>query len=114
MIEENDHLHLDLTLVYTDLGRINHDLRTDQERELWCYEMATEAKAPPGCIFPATREQKARAHCFAQYLARLLSNFHTEDRHWEIAESHMKMTRELVPELNRDDLAQVTKFMRAE
>jgi hypothetical protein len=114
VIEENDHLHLDLTLVYTDLGRVHHDLRGDQNRELWCYEMATEAKAPPGCKFPATRQQKARAHHFAQCLARLLSNFHTEDPHWEIAESHMKRTKELVPELNWDDSAQVIKFMRAD
>lgn len=114
VIEQNEHLTLDLTVVYTDLGRIWHDLRKDPKRELWCYEMAADAKTPPHCKFPATRQQKAKAHHFAHYVAMRLANYNPKDSHWKIADSHIKKRRELVPEVNWDDRTQVHKFMQSE
>jgi hypothetical protein len=132
VIEGNNHLLLDLTLVYTDLGRIYHMLPNDQERELWCYEMATAAKAPSGCKVPATRQQKAKAHCFAftritamsftwefymkkrgaaaDEIARAREEHSTDEQR---ADSHKKRAKELVPEVDWDDQAQITKFMQS-
>jgi hypothetical protein len=105
VIDENEHLALDLTLVYIDLGRLHHG--GDPKRELWCYEMATEAKAPPGCKFPATRQQKAKAHQFARFVAVRLQD-------WNSAELHAKRVKELVPEVDWEDQRQINKFMLAE
>jgi len=114
VIEGNDHEQLDLTLVYTDLGRIYHQLGSDARRELWCYEMAAEAKPPPNCIFPATRKQKAMAHHFARYVAIRLASHNPKDSHWKVADSHEIRRKELVPEVNWDDRTQVDKFMESE
>lgn len=132
VIKENDRLSLDLTLPYTDLGRIYHQLRTDPNRELWCYEMAAAAKAPQGCKFPATRQQKAKAHCFAfthitassftwEYymkkngakadeIARAREEHSTDEQR---ADSHKKRAKELVPEVDWNDQAQITRFMQS-
>jgi hypothetical protein len=114
VIEGNDYLSLDLTVVYTDLGRIYHQLGTDPRRELWCYEMAAEAKAPLGCKFPATSQEKAIAHHFAYFVAiRLASHSHNrKDSHWKVAEWHTRRRRELVPEVNWDDSSQTGKFIQ--
>jgi hypothetical protein len=132
VIKENDHLSLDLTLVYTDLGRIYHDLR-DPDREVWCYEKGAEAKAPPDCKFPATRRQKAIAHYFAHICLTNMSNTwefymkqrgaradeiararekHLTDK--QRADSHIKKAREFVPEVNWDDYPQVRKLVISE
>ncbi|MGO8836342.1 MAG: protein kinase domain-containing protein [Limisphaerales bacterium] len=107
VIEQNEHMPLDLTGVYTDLGRIWHDLRTDRKRELWCYEMAVSAKSPPNCKFPATRQQKAKAHCFAFSLLRAWSYT------WEF---EMKKNRAGGDEIARarEEPPQVHKFMQSE
>jgi hypothetical protein len=132
VIDGNDHLSLDLTLVYTDLGRIYHQLGTDPKRELWCYEMAAAAKAPQGCKFPATRQQKAKAHCFAftritamsftwefymkkrgagaDEIARAREEHSTDEQR---ADAHKKRAKEFVPEVDWDDQAQITKFMQS-
>jgi len=117
VIQENGQLCLDLTVVYTNLGRICHQVTRDVKlsmHELWCYEMAIQAQPPPGCKFPATRQQKAKAHHFAHFVARRIANFNPEDSHWGIAEAHIKKAKELVPEVNWDDQAQVLKFMQTE
>jgi tetratricopeptide (TPR) repeat protein len=105
VIEANDHFSLDLTSIYTDLGRLYHG--GDQKRELWCYEMAASAKSPPGCKFPATRQQKAKAHQFASFVYVRLTD-------WGRADSHAKKAQELVPEVNWEDQNQINKFMLAE
>jgi hypothetical protein len=62
---------------------------------------------PPNCRFPATRQQKAKAHKFASFycFAR---------RDLERASSHDKKAKELVPEVNWDDPDQEMKFMVSE
>jgi hypothetical protein len=132
LIEENDRLFLDLTVVYTDLGRIYHVLPIDPKRELWCYEMATAAMAPQGCKVPATRKQKAKAHCFAFTKLRAISltwefrmekreptadeieRVHEERRtNFQRAELHEKKAKELVPEVDWDDQTQINEFMKS-
>ena len=131
-IKENDRLFLDLTVVYTDLGRIYHVLPIDPMRELWCYEMATAAKAPQGCKVPATRKQKAKAHCFAFTKLRAMAftwEFHMKKRgagadeiarareehstDEQRADSHAKKAKELVPDVDWDDQAQINEFMQS-
>ena len=131
-IKEKDHFSLDLTLVYTDLGRIYHDLM-DPDKELWCYEKGAEAKAPPNCKYPATHRQKAIAHYFAHLcltnisntwefymkqrgagadeIARARENHRTDKQR---ADSHIRKARELVPEVNWDDTPQVRKLIISE
>ena len=75
--------------------------------------MATEAKPPLACKFPATRQQKARAHHFAHFVALRLAKYDPADSHWNVAESHAKRARELVPEVDWDDEPQVRKFWEA-
>lgn len=133
IIEGKDHFSLDLTLVYTDLGRIHHQIGGNRKRELWCYEMATEAKSSPNCKFPATRQQKAKAHCFAfsllrswtytwefemkqkgagaDEIARAREEHSTDEQR---TTSHVQKAKALVPEVNWDDPAQVAKFMQSE
>jgi hypothetical protein len=107
-------------------------LDDDLKRELWCYEMAAAAKAPQGCKFPATRQQKAKAHCFAftritamsftwefymkkrgagaDEIARAREEHSTDEQR---ADAHKKRAKELVPEVDWDDQAQITKFMQS-
>jgi len=132
VITENNRPHLDLTLVYFDLGRIWHDLG-DKDRELSYYEKSVEAEAPAGCKFPATRKQKAIAHYFAHVcltsmqftwefymkqrgageddIARAREKHSTDAQR---ADSHIKKARELAPEINWDDGPQVTKLIQSE
>ena len=133
VIESDDNLSLDLTLVYESLGRIYHQLRTDRKRELWCYEMAVGAMSPPNCKFPATRQQKAIAHRFAfsllrawsytwefemkkrgagaEDIARAREEHRTDEQR---ATTHMQKAKELVPEVNWDDPDYVHKLMQSE
>lgn len=90
VIEGSQHFTLDLTTLYADLGRVYHELGADPQRELHCYQMAVDAKAPDRCRFPATPQQKAKAHELARSLCARLGS---SDR----ANFHAKMARDLVP-----------------
>ena len=96
---------MDLTRVYTDLGRIYHQLGSDKEKELWAYQMATQCESPPKCKFPATSADKATAHDFA-YNCALVMVKHEHAKH------HDQMRRKLVPDLDCDDMMAVVQWIR--
>jgi len=104
VIEGSQHFTLDLTSLYTDLGRVYQHLGADPKRELQCYEMAADAKAPDRCRFPATPQQKAKAHQLAYSVCQRLGD-------GERASSHAKKARQLVPSVNWDDPKEVKKLM---
>lgn len=105
IIEENQKTPFtDLTPVYFDLGRIYHQLRVDPNKELWAYHMATEAQAPLGNPFPATKYQKAKAHHFASMCAYRAQN--QEHIDW-----HTYKAKELAPELDWNDKEAVVKWI---
>lgn len=96
---------LDLTLVYMDLGMIYHQLRNNPEKELWCYNKATESVAPPNCKFPASQNDKTKAHNYAYMCAYRINN---EDQ----TKYHDHKRRELAPDLDFDDPVQVMKWLQ--
>jgi tetratricopeptide (TPR) repeat protein len=104
VIEGSQHFTLDLTSLYMDLGRVYQHLGADPKRELQCYEMAADAKAPDRCRFPATPQQKAKAHQLAYSVCQRLGD---RDR----ASSHAKKARQFVPSVNWDDPEDVKKLM---
>jgi hypothetical protein len=104
VIEGSQHFTLDLTSLYTDLGRVYQHLGADPKRELQCYEMAADAKAPKSCKFPATPQQKAKAHESACSVCMRIG-----DR--ERATFHAKRARELVPDVDWGDPDEVKKLM---
>lgn len=97
-ILESDSLkkQLDLTLVYSNLGRIYHRMMEPFERELWAYHMATVAVAPANCRCPASPRDKVAAHFGAFLCARRGGN--AEHQAW-----HDRKCRELAPEVNWDN-----------
>ena len=102
---------LDVTMVYVGLGKIYHrlgyrDPEANSPRELWCYDKATEAKAPPDCKHVATQAQKAAAHSFAYMCAKRIRNH-------EAAELHDRKRRGLAPALDWDNVQEVLRFMES-
>ena len=97
------HPILDLTTVYTDLGRMYH--HTDPKKELRAYHLATQCKCPPKCKFPSSIADKANAHNLAYMCARRLMNA-------EYSEYHDKMRRKLVPDLDWDDTMAVVRWVQ--
>jgi hypothetical protein len=110
-LEAKHSVAIDLTLPYLQLGRVHHQLGEDPKRELWCFETAAEAKTPPGCKFPATRQQKAMAHYYAHFVALRIAQSNPDDPHSAIAQSHITRARRLLPELNWDDPSHVSKLI---
>lgn len=106
IIQANEqHPFVDLTLIYFYLGTIHHQLQSDPEKELWCYEMAIKAEPPPNCKYVASQRMKARAHLFAAGPANRLKRFDLCD--WHDAEC-----QRLVPEVNFGDLSAKMGFVQ--
>ncbi len=99
------HPFVDLTLAYFNLGVIHHQLRSDPEKELWCYEMAINAQPPPKCNHIASQRMKAKVHLFAIGPANRLMNFDLRDQH--VAEC-----RKLAPDVDFDDPSAEAKFVQ--
>jgi hypothetical protein len=98
------HPFVDLTLIYFDLGKIHHWLRSDPEKELWCYQMAIDAKPPPKCNYVASQRMKAKAHYFAAGPASRLMRF-------DLREQHFTACRSLVSDVDFADPSATTKFL---
>lgn len=96
---------LDMTFIYLDLGCIYHQLSNNREREMWCYEMAVSALAPPRTRFAANATDKARCHLFAASCAGVMQN---EER----ANYHEAKMRELVPSVNWTEPDAVMTFLK--
>lgn len=94
----------DLTLVYFNLGVIHHQLRSDPEKELWCYEMAINAQPLPKCNYVASQRMKAKVHLFASGPANRLMNLVLRDQ-------HMAECRKLAPDVDFNDPSATGKFV---
>jgi tetratricopeptide (TPR) repeat protein len=105
IIQANEqHPFVDLTLVYFYLGTIYHQLGSDPEKELWCYEMAVSAKPAPNCKYVASKRMKAKAHLFAAGPANRLMRF-------DLCDQHEAECRRLVPDVDFEDPLTKVKFV---
>ena len=96
---------VDVTTITIDLGRIFHQMRNKPEIELATFEMAAIAVAPKKCKYPASPQDKARAHNFAYVCASRIGNN-------EKMFQHDDMRRKFVPDLAWDDRETVLKWMQ--
>lgn len=104
---------MDLTVAYTDAGRLVHACHGSRDDEYRFYWLATEARPPTGCEHPATNKQKAIAHNFAHGLSATEACRNPVP--WEERERwHDHQRRVFAPECNWDDVLEMVKWMRGE
>lgn len=105
ILKNNDKPTMDLTVVYFELGRLYHQMRTDPEIELSAYESSIEAACPSNCKYPATEFDKIKAHHFASLCAFRAGK--EEHEKW-----HDYRKRELAPEVNWEDPYAVLEWLK--
>lgn len=96
---------LDLTWLFWELGKLQHQIRDDGARELTYYERAYQASPPKDCLFPAGTRQKAAICHFAHMCAYRINQ---EDK----AERYEKLRNVLTPDVDWSNPQEAIAFIQ--